>query len=107
MMRRRRAAGGPAEDVFSNLLGLDLRPRRLRDASAMWAALTRTVGATERDALWAHPDILPSPQQLPEWEEWLAARAVGDDVDRELAKLLADEPQEGPDDALSAPPEPS
>jgi len=107
MMRRRRAAGGPAEDVFSNLLGLDLRPRRLRDASAMWAALTRNVGATERDALWAHPDILPNPEQLPEWESWLAAREAGDDVDRELAKLLADEPQEGPDDALSAPPEPA
>ena len=107
MMRRRRAAGGPAEDVFSNLLGLDLRPRRLRDASAMWTSLTRTVGASERDALWAHPDILPNPQQLAAWEEWLQTRTTGDDVDRELARMLGDDHPDGPDDALSAPPEPA
>ncbi|HWU19987.1 MAG TPA: zinc-dependent metalloprotease [Nocardioides sp.] len=30
--RRRRAAGGPAEQTFATLVGLELRPRRLRDA---------------------------------------------------------------------------
>ena len=39
MMRRRRAAGGPAEDTFATLLGLELRPRRMRDAAALWASL--------------------------------------------------------------------
>src|SRR3954452_12597084 len=38
-MRRRRAAGGPAEQTFAALVGLELRPRRLRDASALWALL--------------------------------------------------------------------
>ena len=32
-VRRRRAAGGPAEQTFASLVGLELRPRRLRDAS--------------------------------------------------------------------------
>ena len=32
-VRRRRAAGGPAEQTFAALVGLELRPRRLRDAS--------------------------------------------------------------------------
>ena len=32
-VRRRRAAGGPAEQTFATLVGLELRPRRLRDAS--------------------------------------------------------------------------
>lgn len=107
MMRRRRAAGGPAEDAFSNLLGLDLRPRRLRDASAMWAALTRSVGATQRDAIWAHPDLQPTPQQLGNWELWLETRTTRDDIDAELAKMLDEGPSDGSGDALSAPPEPS
>ena len=33
--RRRRAVGGPAEDALGALVGLKLRPRRLREASAM------------------------------------------------------------------------
>ena len=38
-MRRRRAAGGPAEQTFASLVGLELRPRRMRDATSLWAAL--------------------------------------------------------------------
>lgn len=60
MMRRRRAAGGPAEDAFKTLVGLELRPRRLRDAAAMWAAVTAERGIDGRDQLWSHPDLLPN-----------------------------------------------
>ena len=38
-LRRRRASGGPAEQTFATLIGLELRPRRLRDASRLWASL--------------------------------------------------------------------
>jgi putative hydrolase len=58
--RRRRAAGGPAEQTFAALVGLELRPRRLREASALWAALTEQRGIEGRDAIWGHPDLLPS-----------------------------------------------
>lgn len=58
--RRRRAAGGPAEATFAALVGLELRPRRLREAAALWAALTEHRGVEGRDALWGHPDLLPS-----------------------------------------------
>jgi len=58
--RRRRAAGGPAEQTFSALVGLELRPRRLREAAALWSALTEHRGISGRDALWGHPDLLPS-----------------------------------------------
>jgi len=93
MMRRRRAAGGPAEDAFANLLGLDLRPRRLRDASAMWEALTRSAGAAERDAVWSHPDLPPRPDQLADWQQWIESRGhEGDDIDDELRRLLEGEP---------------
>jgi putative hydrolase len=58
--RRRRAAGGPAEQTFGALVGLELRPRRLREATALWAALTEHRGIGGRDGLWDHPDLLPS-----------------------------------------------
>ena len=59
-VRRRRASGGPAEHIFASLVGLELRPRRLREAAAVWAALTTARGTAGRDALWAHPDLVPT-----------------------------------------------
>jgi putative hydrolase len=58
--RRRRAAGGPAEQTFAALVGLELRPRRLREAGALWAAVLEQRGVQGRDALWDHPDLLPT-----------------------------------------------
>ncbi|WP_227589943.1 zinc-dependent metalloprotease [Demequina pelophila] len=98
MMRRRRAAGGPAEDTFANLLDLELRPRRMRDASALWAALAAQAGPEDRDAVWSHPDLLPTSQDLDDWRGWVDRRVAGepaDDVDRELERLLrGDAPDE-------------
>lgn len=54
-LRRRRASGGPSERTFAQLMGLELRPRRLREAAAFWSA----QGPEQRDALWQHPDFLP------------------------------------------------
>jgi putative hydrolase len=62
--RRRRAAGGPAEQTFAALVGLELRPRRLREATALWTALTEARGTAGRDALWDHPDLLPSDEDF-------------------------------------------
>ncbi|MCT7357114.1 zinc-dependent metalloprotease, partial [Streptomyces sp. 15-116A] len=59
-----RASGGPAEQTFATLIGLELRPRRLRDASRLWASLTDARGVDGRDALWAHPDMLPNATDL-------------------------------------------
>jgi putative hydrolase len=58
--RRRRAAGGPAEQTFSALVGLELRPRRLREATVLWEALERHRGVDGRDGVWSHPDLLPT-----------------------------------------------
>jgi putative hydrolase len=66
--RRRRAAGGPAEQTFAALVGLELRPRRLREATALWAALTEHRGVSGRDALWGHPDLLPDEEAFAEPE---------------------------------------
>ncbi|WP_333771024.1 zinc-dependent metalloprotease [Streptomyces sp. IBSBF 2435] len=63
-LRRRRATGGPAEQTFATLIGLELRPRRLRDAARLWASLTDARGVDGRDGLWAHPDMLPTAADL-------------------------------------------
>ena len=63
-MRRRRAAGGPAERTFSTLVGMELRPRLLREAHTVFAAVRSARGADARDALWSHPDLLPGPEDL-------------------------------------------
>ncbi|GIM92628.1 zinc-dependent metalloprotease [Paractinoplanes toevensis] len=62
--RRRRAAGGPAEQTFAALVGLELRPRRLREAGVLWAAVTEQRGIQGRDALWGHPDLLPTDEDF-------------------------------------------
>src|SRR5579872_4625541 len=63
-VRRRRATGGPAERTFATLVGLELRPRRLREAAAIWQGLTTARGVDGRDALWSHPDLLPAADDL-------------------------------------------
>ncbi|QWL29268.1 zinc-dependent metalloprotease [Rathayibacter toxicus] len=108
-VRRRRASGGPAESAFATLVGLELRPRRLRDAAAMWQAVTDAVGPRARDNLWSHPDLLPSSDDLDDPSTLVArlsAQARGetpepDDIDRALEDLLngtssRDDTDEGP-----------
>jgi putative hydrolase len=63
-MRRRRAAGGPAEKTFATLVGMELRPRLAREAATLFAVVRAGRGSDARDALWAHPDLLPGPDDL-------------------------------------------
>lgn len=105
--RRRRAVGGPAEDALGALVGLKLRPRRLREASAMWQAVTDAVGTTARDSLWDYPDLMPLPGDIDDPSaliERLQAQArgeapVADEFDEALARLLdGDEFGDAPDE---------
>ena len=63
-LRRRRATGGPAEQTFATLVGLELRPRRLREAATLWRTLREQRGPEGRDELWRHPDLLPAADDL-------------------------------------------
>lgn len=104
-VRRRRATGGPAEKVFASLVGLELRPRRLRDAANLWAALESAHGQAERDRAWAHPDVAPTGADLDDPLGYVerhgsGAAAQGDAMDAELDRLLrgaTGEGEEGPD----------
>lgn len=69
-VRRRRATGGPAEQTFASLVGLELRPRRLREAAAVWKALLSERGIDGRDAVWGHPDLLPVAEDLDDPESF-------------------------------------
>lgn len=96
-LRRRRATGGPAEQTFATLVGLELRPRKLREAALLWEKLTDAVGADARDAVWQHPDLLPRAEDLDEPAAFID-RAVGGDtsgIDEALAQL-EDEGNDGP-----------
>jgi putative hydrolase len=91
-MRRRRATGGPAEQMFATLVGLQLRPRRLRDAATVWAAMAQRYGSAERDRLWSHPDLLPTSDDLDEPMDFVARAGMDD----ELAALTAEANEERP-----------
>jgi putative hydrolase len=73
-IRRRRATGGPAERTFATLVGLELRPRRLREAAAIWQGLTDERGISGRDAIWAHPDLLPTADDFDDPEGFVQGR---------------------------------
>lgn len=79
-LRRRRATGGPAEQTFSTLVGLELRPRKLREAADLWRRLTDAVGTDKRDAIWAHPDLIPDAGDLDNPAAFID-RIVGGDND--------------------------
>jgi putative hydrolase len=98
-VRRRRAVGGPAEEALKSLVGLELRPRRMREAAAMWRAVTDAAGVAGRDALWDYPDLMPTAEDIDDPAALVArlqATARGelpaqDAMDDALAQLLAEE----------------
>ncbi len=102
-VRRRRASGGPAESAFSTLVGLELRPRRLREAAAMWQRITDAVGAEKRDSLWSHPDLAPTGDDIDDATSLLSRLSdqepEPDDVDRAIEDLLSDDDGDRPTEA--------
>ncbi len=98
-IRRRRATGGPAERTFATLVGLELRPRRLREAAAIWEGLTAERGITGRDGIWAHPDLLPTADDFDDPGGFVHGRPELDISDFETP------PDASPDDGDTPPPE--
>jgi putative hydrolase len=84
-MRRKRASIGPAERTFLTLIGLELRPRKIREASSMWQQVTDAVGLEKRDAIWSHPDLIPTEQDI-----------------KDPAKLIERASKQSPDDEIDA-----
>jgi putative hydrolase len=79
-VRRRRATGGPAERTFATLVGLELRPRRLREAADLWVALGEARGNEGRDALWGHPDLMPTAADLDDPQAFVEGKGADIDI---------------------------
>src|SRR5437016_9963763 len=88
-VRRTRASGGPAEQTFATLVGLELRPRRLREAAALWTAVAEERSVEGRDSIWEHPDLLPTDEDFTDPTAF-ANRTLGDFTD--ISDLFTDEP---------------
>ena len=88
-MRRRRASGGPAEQTFATLVGLELRPRKLREAAALWRSLLEASDVATRDKVWEHPDLLPDGTDLDAPAAFIDRVIGGDtsDIDSAIAEL--------------------
>ena len=87
-MRRRRASGGPAEQAFATVVGLELRPRQLRAAAELWALLEQERGAAGRDAVWSHPDLIPTAEDLEDPAAFVRSSGESSDPIAELEKQM-------------------
>ncbi|GAA3888957.1 zinc-dependent metalloprotease [Saccharothrix violaceirubra] len=97
-LRRRRASGGPAEQTFATLVGLELRPRRHRAAAALWKLLGDKHGIEQRESVWEHPDLVPGSEDLDDPLEFVerfgSTRAALEDPIAELERTLKEERDE-------------
>jgi putative hydrolase len=91
---RRRATGGPAERTFQTLVGLELRPKRLREATVLWEQIGAALGNDKRDELWDHPDLLPTAKDIDNPDKYVARLkadlGIGDAMDQALRDLLGE-----------------
>jgi len=108
-IRRRRATGGPAERTFATLVGLELRPRRLREAATVWRTLTEARGVSGRDQVWGHPDLLPTAEDLDDPEGFVRGRPeldISAFTEDDEASAAGPEADSGPADGSSPRAEP-
>jgi putative hydrolase len=91
VLRRRRATSSPAQSTFATLVGLELKPRRTREAAAFWKTLTERLGVSKRDSIWDHPDLLPTAGDIDDVEAYLTRFNAGEDqIDQALRDLLGE-----------------
>ena len=101
-IRRRRASGGPAERTFATLVGLEMRPRKLREAATLWAQLSAQRGQDGRDAVWQHPDLLPTAADL-EHPETFVTDSDPDTLVAEIENFANSAPGAGTEQAADGP----
>lgn len=88
MMRRRRASGGPAEQILGTLIGLRMRPRRARGAASVFSLVEADAGSGARDALWSHPDMVPNSAELDSPDSFLTIRRAASEQDADIDAAL-------------------
>lgn len=96
---RRRATGGSAEQAFANIVGIELAAPKTKEAAELWHRAGNAVGTERRDAVWEHPDFVPTAEHLDNpaaFIDTLLDEGIDADLDDEFAKLeqeLRDNPE--------------
>lgn len=89
MLTRRYATDNPGRAMWESQLGMQLTPKSVREAEAFWQMADIKIGTSKRDALWAHPDILPTPELLAAPEKFFE-KSSPSDIEAELDSFLED-----------------
>ena len=78
--QRRRATKSPTQQLFATMVGLEVSPRRTREAREFWNQVAKLRDIKVRDAIWDEAVLLPSAEQLSDAEGFLKAMTVPDDL---------------------------
>jgi putative hydrolase len=78
--RRRRAVNSPMQQLFATLLGLEVSPRKMREAAVFWSEVKTLRGSDGRDRCWEDPAFLPMPNDLKDVAAFLNSVTVPDDL---------------------------
>ena len=78
--QRRRATNSPTQQLFATLVGLEVSPRRTREAIAFWEKIALLQDIQNRDQIWEEAILLPTASQLLDPEGFLKSRTIPDDL---------------------------
>lgn len=78
--QRRRATNSPTQQLFATLVGLEVSPRRTREAISFWEKIAELKDIQSRDQIWEEAVLLPTAHQLLDPEGFLKSRTIPDDL---------------------------
>ena len=78
--QRRRATNSPTQQLFATLVGLEVSPRRTREAITFWEKIASLKDIQVRDQIWDESFLLPTAADLNNPEGFLKAREIPDDL---------------------------
>lgn len=78
--QRRRATNSPTQQLFATLVGLEVSPRRTREAITFWEKIAAVSDIQTRDEVWEDAVLLPTANQLLDAEGFLKSRTIPDDL---------------------------
>ena len=78
--QRIRATNSPTQQLFASLVGLEVSPRKMREASTFWSTCTMLTDVKSRDLIWDESFLLPTSDQLSDAESFIKSRTIPDDL---------------------------
>jgi putative hydrolase len=78
--QRRRATNSPTQQLFATLVGLEVSPRRTREAITFWEKVAELKDIEVRDQIWDESVLLPTGPDLLDAEAFLKGRTIPDDL---------------------------